>query len=310
MPMPAPLILFVYNRADHTEKCLASVAQCDLASETELFIFSDGPKSERDRAAVGQVRETVRRFMEDAPFLSVTLREADGNRGLANSVIAGVSEVILRDGRAIVLEDDLLCARDFLSFMNDALNFYEKNPAIWSISGFSFPNRCMRALERYPHDVYTTYRGWSWGWATWLDRWQGVDWSVSDYDALCKSKRLQARFSRSGPDLNVMLAEQMAGRVDSWFVRWCYQQNKNDQLTVYPKNTRILNIGLDGSGTHHVMSKSWGDGLAQPMPYRLENLPVDERINRAFCRHLKPPFHVRAINKSLRMLHVPWEIPY
>lgn len=47
-----------------------------------------------------------------------------------------------------------------------------------------------------------------------------------------------------------MLVNQMEGKIDSWAVRWCYHLFKNDLMTVYPRTSKALNIGLDGSGTH------------------------------------------------------------
>ncbi len=304
--MPAPLIVFAYNRLEHLQRTLSSLESNALAPETELFIFSDGPKDDPvSREKVAAVRAYIRQFAKTAGFASVIVEEAETNRGLANSVIDGVSRVIAQFGRVVVVEDDLVCGPDFLTFINDGLEFYKDDPSIWSISGYTLP---MEALEAYPHDVYMTYRGCSWGWGTWRDRWETVDWQVSDYANFAKDKKLRKRFARSGPDLPDMLDMQMAGKIDSWAVRWGYQQNKHDQMTVYPKVSRIQNIGLDGGGTHGVVSDQWGGKLQPPAPYRLERLPVDRRINRAFCLHFKLPFLLRAINKGFRILGIPYQI--
>src|SRR5699024_3409085 len=106
--------------------------------------------------------------------------KASTNKGLANSVISGVTKVIDKFGKVIVIEDDLISSTDFLSYMNNALEFYEMNKSIWSISGYNIP---IDIPSNYKHDVYLSYRGCSWGWATWKNRWNQTDWSVKDYDA-------------------------------------------------------------------------------------------------------------------------------
>ena len=118
----APIILFVYNRPEHTKKTLESLKINELASESSLFIFSDGSKNENDKKSVDEVRKyisTISGFKE----IKIILREK--NLGLADSVISGVTEVIEKYGKAIVLEDDIVTSKYFLKFMNEALDFYE-----------------------------------------------------------------------------------------------------------------------------------------------------------------------------------------
>ena len=42
----APIVMFVYNRADHFEQTYEALCQCDEAKESELYIFSDGAKKQ------------------------------------------------------------------------------------------------------------------------------------------------------------------------------------------------------------------------------------------------------------------------
>ena len=40
----APVVLFVYTRPWHTRQTIESLLKNEIARDTELFIFSDGPK--------------------------------------------------------------------------------------------------------------------------------------------------------------------------------------------------------------------------------------------------------------------------
>lgn len=245
--MLAPVVLFVYNRLEHTKETIATLAKNELAKESELYVFSDAAKNENVKVKVDAVRAFVREDEWKKSFKKVTIIEASENKGLAKSIIGGVTELINEYGKVIVIEDDLILSPFFLNYMNGALDFYENDPEIWSISGYSFP---MKSLKKYLHDVFYSYRGSSWGWATWADRWAMNDWNVSDYDKFVKDEQWQKRFNRGGGDLTGMLALQMAGKIDSWAVRWCFEESNRNMYTIYPKHSYLGNEGLDGSGTN------------------------------------------------------------
>jgi hypothetical protein len=240
----APIVLFVYNRPLHTQKTIQSLQRNSLASESELFIYADAPKTAADAGAVDKVHEII-----DAVegFKRVTVHKKSSNTGLAKSIIAGVTEIIDEYGRAIVMEDDLVSSRWFLKFMNDALDRYENEASIFSVCGFTIP---IRIPGSYQYDSYLSYRAHSWGWGTWKDRWQKADWNVSGYARLKESESDIARFNRGGTDMFNMLTMQIEGRIDSWAIRWAFTHYENDAMAVYPKTAKINNIGMDGSGIH------------------------------------------------------------
>jgi len=240
----APVALFVYNRPDHVQRTLERLRKNALASSSNLRIFSDGAKGLGDSDAVQNVRKLIRSVQG---FHSVTIVERPRNFGLAASVIAGVTQLCDENGEAIVVEDDLLTAPDFLTFMNAALDRYRSSAGVFSIGAFNYG---IRAQRDYPADAFFTYRSCSWGWATWRDRWMKADWKVSDYLKFRSDKKRLRKFSRGGGDLPRMLAKQMAGQLDSWAIRWAYAHYFNDAVALLPVKSRIVNIGLDGSGTH------------------------------------------------------------
>ncbi|WP_431216571.1 hypothetical protein ACQ86N_19425 [Puia sp. P3] len=149
----------------------------------------------------------------------------------------------------IVLEDDILTTPNFLTFMNAALDKYEQQPRVFSVSGYAF-NLGLPDDGAYPRDTYFTTRGWSWGWATWKDRWTGIDWQVSDYAEFTKNAAERRRFAQGGSDLNLMLKRQMTGQLDSWAIRWFYHQYKVKGLTLYPILSKVYNDGFDDLATH------------------------------------------------------------
>jgi hypothetical protein len=240
----APVALFVYNRPEHTQRTVNSLRENEIARDSDLFVFSDGPKNEEDTTAVQQVRRYIRKV---DGFRSVTIIERERNLGLANSVIGGVTQLCEEYDRVIAVEDDLLTTKDFLTFMDRALERYKNELRVFSVSGFNFP---LRPTSHYSYDAFCSYRSSSWGWGTWKDRWEDADWGVSDYAEFRTDKKRRKMFDRGGEDLSWMLDLQMTGRVDSWSIRWDYAHFKHNAFALLPVVSRVYNIGLDGSGVH------------------------------------------------------------
>lgn len=287
----APVIMFVYNRLDSVEQTIENLKRNELAEQAELFIFSDAAKKESQVENVSLVRNYIHKI---DGFKSVHIIEAEKNKGLAKSVITGVTEIINEKGKVIVVEDDLITSPQFLTFMNDALDFYEDEKKIWSISGYQFP---FELPETYTKSVYAAYRSSSWGWATWKDRWETIDWEVKDYSSYKYNPLRIAKFCKGGTDLDKMLRYQMQGKFDSWAIRWCYNQCKQDKYTIYPVKSLVNNIGTDGRGTHcDPTSVRFRQTLATSFKYEFEhNLPADREVmkkyrkivNRSVLRKIK-----------------------
>lgn len=277
-----PVALFVYKRLEHTRQIVESLAANTLSGQADLFVFSDAGRSIAEQEEVSLVRQYIHQTDWQKRFAQVTIIEAERNRGLARSIIDGVTQIIEKYGKIIVLEDDLVVSEIFLEYMDSALAFYKSSDNVWSISGYSFP---MKSLVDYPHDVYYGYRGCSWGWGTWKDRWEKVDWNVTVYHDFILDRKWIHKFNRGGNDLAPMLQKQMEGKLDSWAVRWCFAQSNLDMFTIYPKNSLVENKGHDGSGTHCGNSRLFDTVLAERgVKYRFEELPIDKRITREFWR--------------------------
>lgn len=243
----APIVLFVYDRPWHTEKTLEALIKNNLALESELFIYSDAPKNEKAFENVQKVRKYIKSIKG---FKNITIIERETNWGLAKSVIDGTTSIINKYGKIIVLEDDLLTSISFLDYMNYALDKYENNNQIFSITGFSFGKEFLSMPKNYTEKVYFHMRPMSWSWAIWYDRWIDCDWEIRNYYDSQRNEKYDDGFVKLGSDLPNMLNLQFNKKIDSWYVRFCYNAYKKGMLTVYPSNALISNIGHDGTGVH------------------------------------------------------------
>ena len=60
----APIVIFVYNRLEHTRQTIEALARNTLANESNVFIYSDAPKTVNDNAKVQTTRQYIDSFVD------------------------------------------------------------------------------------------------------------------------------------------------------------------------------------------------------------------------------------------------------
>lgn len=291
----APVVVFAYNRPVHLQRTLDALAACRLADQTEVHVFADGPRKPAAAEAVAEVRLVLTREAEAGRFAIFNFQASEVNLGLANSIIGGVGQVLARSGRVIVLEDDLLVSADFLEFMNDCLQFYAEEFSVGAVTGFS-PLAVLPSS--YHDDVYLTYRNSSQGWGTWARVWERVDWTASGAARLARDYGMRRAFNREGNDRYDRLRRQLAGRIDSWSIRFGLSLFLQGMGTVYPAVNRIANIGYDGTGIHSGVGTPKNEEIAEAA-YRLKPLSISPDIQKAFHATYSGPLRGRLLRDAL-----------
>lgn len=247
----APVVVFGYNRADMLENLFKSLEKNENVNQMDLFIFLDIPdrrKKRQDIRLSARVIEYVNEYRTRSKFGKVEIEIAENHKGLAESIISGVTKVINQYGKVIVLEDDLEVSNDFLDYMQRGLVFYENDKQVWSLGGHCYP---MKISRSYKKDIFLAPRVESWGWGTWKDRWKRTDWQVKSYPKFKRDIVGQMLFNLGGKDLSKMLRYQMAdNEYNSWAIRWSYQQFRERKYTVYPVESRVIHCGDDNRSTH------------------------------------------------------------
>lgn len=240
--MLAPILLFAYNRPRHLQHTVEALAHNPLAQESELFVFSDGARTEDDREDVELVRSYIHTI---EGFKTVHRIERDRNYGLAANIIDGVTDIVNRYGRVIVLEDDLVTAPGFLQYMNDALDTYADEPRVGHIQAYDFTQN-----PRLPETFLIKFTG-SWGWATWQRAWQHFNPDGQYLLNELHRRHLTRRFDFNGKyGFTRMLRRQVEGKNNSWAIRWNASLFLQDILSLNVGRSLVQNEGFDGSGTH------------------------------------------------------------
>lgn len=288
----APIVLFVYNRPSHTLKTLEALADNILASESVLYIYADGIKDNSSESVLQDINTTRAILRKKMWCKEVHIIESSFNKGLAKSIIEGVTEVLDKHGKIIVLEDDIVTSPIFLNYMNEALTLYENNKKVMHIGGYVPLTTGAKFL---PDSFFVDYM-YCWGWATWKDSWSlFIDDINYIYDKF-PSKLNRFKFDLDG---SVGMYSQIIGNIDgtikTWAVKWYASILLNNGLCLYPQYSLVDNIGIDGSGEHCFSSDDrWR--IIPSLKYKLEK--KESRIS-LYARNYLKRFHRYGTDSSL-----------
>jgi hypothetical protein len=238
----APIIVFAFNRPEHTRQTLEALMQNHLADKSELFIYIDGPRTEEEVEKVNSVKKIAE---EKQWCAKVSVVESKTNKGLAASVVKGVTDIVNKYGKVIVLEDDLVSDKWFLKFMNNALTVYENETDVVCATGYIYP------VSKPLPETFFIKGADCWGWATWKRGWDILETNGDKLLKELEEKNLTSDFdfNNSYPYVQ-MLKDQIAKKNNSWAILWYASAYLKNKYCLYPGHSLIHNIGVDGSGTH------------------------------------------------------------
>lgn len=241
-------IIFTYHRSEHTKKVLEALSGNDLLPE-KLYIFQDGITKGTDCDGWRKVNGLIKsiNWCDSEVYVS------EKHIGLAESVTAGINYVLNECDAVIVLEDDCVPYKQFMRFMVSALNTYENEKMVYSVSGYAWNVD----LPYSEYDAYFNGKCCSWGWGTWKDRWCQYE---EDYHILARIKSNPAanrRLNIWSKNMESVLIGNVEGRCDSWAVFWGLKIIEKGGYCLSPYKQLVHNIGFDGSGVHCAIQQDY-----------------------------------------------------
>lgn len=296
----APIAFFCFNRPDKTKLALAALAENDLANESEIFIFCDGPRNIKDLEKIYEVHKVIDSI---SGFKKKTIIKRELNYGCQSSIISGINYIFEHNKSIIVVEDDIITAKNFLKFSNEALNFYHDEQSVWCVSGFNYPKNILKYPKSFKEDIFfVKARSSSWGWATWKDRWQKIDFEIKDFDEFSRNKKLIKSFNQAGANLFDILRMQKQGRISAWDIQMCYAMFKNNGYTVHTLKPITKNIGFDEGATHTSEKSDIAnfefDAVSEIKLKKIEEIKNNKLAENAYIKYHQDPFFITKWFKS------------
>lgn len=293
----APIILFGYNRPAHIQQTLNALNKNELASLSELFIFLDGPGSKAHHENCRAVQDICNTF----PWIGVSKKVIvrPQNLGLAENIISGVSEILEHYESAIVLEDDLVTSKGFLTYMNEALTLYRNEKQVMHISGYMFPVEFKSADKTVFYQVTT-----SWSWATWADRWKYFNPDANVLLNQLKKRKLTYWFDLDGSGIFLSQLEQnVSGKLHTWAIKWMASVTLRNGISLHPTKSLVRNIGFDDSGTNCGVNEIYThQEIAEHIPVKPIPLELNQKLRKRMIRFYRPPGPLKRAVARLKSL--------
>lgn len=264
--------LLVFDRPEHTRAVLDGLERNEI---DHLYVFADGPRPGDDESKIATTRDVI----TDVDFCDVTPVFRDENLGVKRSFIDAYDTIFENHEKAIVFEDDCVPAGDCINYMRTCLDEYEDEENVMNVHGYGPPID----FSDYEYDVYFTYRAGSWGQATWKDSWAKFEQDPSLFDRIRTDPEFERTVERAGKDLKPMLRRELDSDVDSVGVWWSLTLVRHQGISVNPVESRVKNIGIDGTGVHSGTSTWYDVDIDRDADSRTVSFPpdvaVDETIN-------------------------------
>jgi hypothetical protein len=241
----APVLLVGYNRPD---KFIQLIESLRLSKPSKILIAIDGPKSQnlQDELRVSEVLSAVNKidWTDD-----IEIRKRPHNLGLRVAMIDAVSWAVSREGKVIVVEDDVIVGPNFTNFCNYTLSKFKDDHSVGQINGWNqVPYEIPKSKNKICRlSLYNT----SYAWATWADRWELYDdnltWATSK--SIKEMRNITGSF-RSSIQWRINFKNAQELLVDSWSYRWLATMWSHGMSSVTPNSNLITYDGhLDGTHT-------------------------------------------------------------
>jgi hypothetical protein len=235
------IAIFAFKRADVLSKTLEALSNARGVNGCDIYVHVDHPRNESEMKEKLLVLDTIERFRLELNYKKVEIEQ--NHLGLRNSVISFLSVLASSHRYLVVLEDDILVAEDFLEYQIECLRRFEFHEGIGSVSGGRFEK--FRNLSG--GDLLLSRRHSSWGWGTWGQVLQSINWEILD-----DSKgiaELRQSVAKVGGDLCNLIDLSLGKKIDSWSIIFDINMIVNKKYCIHPRYQKIQNIGFQ-SGTH------------------------------------------------------------
>ena len=259
----APIALFVYNRLAHVKSITEAIKKNSISKKSKIYIFSDFSNNKIEQNKVKKIRKYLSNLKG---FKKIEIIKRKYNYGTSKNIVSGLNQIFKTYSKCIIIEDDILISKNFLSTMNYFLKKYENSKKIASVEGFMYP---VRFRKNTPKFFFIRGSG-CWGWATWRNSWNSYEDSAKKLvKKFKKNKKLIHEFNYYGSYPYYEMLEKQLTYNNSWAIKWAAGNFLKNKYTIYFKNSLVKNIGLDGSGINCKI-----DYNLNQKKFKIENIKV------------------------------------
>ena len=259
-----PVLLLGFNRPEKLANLVTSLA---VSQPSHLIFVIDGPRSEKldDLELVKQTQACTELVTWNC---EIETRFRPTNLGLRASVTEGVTWAIRKYGQVIVIEDDVVVGRDFMTYMDVMLDRFADDKAIGHINGYNVVPTAQ--LSRPTSNIRKSRYIESFAWGTWERSWNLFDDSLT-WGRNCSLNELRDVVGTlsGAARWKINFSDTKNDRISSWAYRWLASLWRHDMFAISP-NVNLVNYRGNDDGTHVLRQPRWVDLAVTNFPELLK----------------------------------------
>ena len=246
----APVIIPTLNRYEHFRKCLESLEACTGAENTDVYVALDFPPSEKYVDGWKKNDAYLKEKALNNRFHSLIVYRRETNYFFSgkSNLRTAINDLPDNVNRFILSEDDNVFSPNFIEYMNDGLEKYKNDSNCIAVCGYNYQGVKLKGYEK---NVYLSREYSAWGVGFFKSNWQQINKYITrDFAESIMSSwhNIWTIYKNEPRLLNTILLNLDCGRIfgDTMIVSYQYLNNK---YSLFPKVSKVRNIGFDGSGT-------------------------------------------------------------
>ena len=244
MKEKAPILLLTFNRPDETFEVLKSIKKY---APKQLFISSDGYRAHvsGEKELVIDLRKKILDFIDWNCDVKVKFYQT--NLGCKKAVFNSINWFFNNVNSGIILEDDIIVDLDFFNFCFSMLKKYETSETIYSICGYN-----PISINIHNGSYFFSKYFFSWGWATWKNRWDKIDIDFEVYKKLDLQKLKIIYPSFLERKIRVKkYNDSINNKNSSWANPWVFTHHLHHACSVINNKNLVRNIGFSKLNSTH-----------------------------------------------------------
>ncbi len=262
-PLP-PIALVAFIRPDLLTHVLTALEQQTLLPP-KMIAFIDGPRNDEDKPAIQECIALLQEFSKTIP-VEIIAREQ--NLGCDRNVILSLTEGFVTHPALVYLEDDIVPAPYFYDRICRLVAAYRDHREVFSVGAYAnFPQELEPLIQE---DFIVSNRPFSFGFATWRDRWQeiGLAHQPPGYNPFKTFAKIPATIQTKSTIVNQFFIEK--NKQTDWVITMTLGALYLNRVHITPTTSFTRNIGFghpDAKTYNSGSEPNWANARYNPDAY-------------------------------------------
>lgn len=236
-----PVLFITFVRPDYARQTWDGIK---AAKPKTLYFYSNKGRTDKEGEVVRN--EEIRAYIKEVDWecdLHTWFRDECVN--VYDSLRGAIDWLFENEEQGIVLEEDCVPTLGFFSYADQLIAKFKNDRRIWFISGDNFIN-----YNPGGYDYIFSHHSQIYGWASWRDRWNSIDWNLTTLDLFLSDGYVNYLFpfAKLARDrISIMKrAKNWLLQTQCWDGIFYANMLMNNAMSIYPRENLITNIGVSG----------------------------------------------------------------